>query len=119
MTRLLLIIALLCLSVAIPANAVTPKATLTGSVGPGATITLKKGTSKVTTLKPGLYKFVIRDKSTAHNFHLKGPNGYSKVLTGLAYVGTKTYLITLKPGVWTYICDPHKTFMHGSFKVAK
>jgi len=112
-----LIIALLSLAVAVPANAAIP--TLTGTVGPGATITLKKGTTKVTTLKAGTYKFVIRDRSTAHNFHLKGPNGYTKVLTGLNYVGMKTYTITLKPGAWTYICDPHKTFMRGSFRVTR
>src|SRR5215210_6677187 len=106
MTRLLLIIALLSLVVAVPANAVTPKATLTGTVGPGFTITLKKGTTKVTTLKAGLYKVVIVDKSNMHNFHLKGP-GYSRVLTGITYKGTKTFLITLKPGSWTYVCDPH------------
>jgi plastocyanin len=115
--KTLLIIALLSLVVAVPANAVTP--TLTGTVGPGATITLKKGTTKVTTLKAGTYRFVIRDRSTAHNFHLKGPGGYSKVLTGLAYVGTKTYTLTLKPGAYSYICDPHKTFMKGTFTVKR
>jgi plastocyanin len=117
--KTLLIIALLSLAVAVPANAVTQVVTLTGTVGPGTTITLKKGTTKVTTLKRGTYKFVIRDRSTAHNFHLKGPNGYSKVLTGLNYVGTKTYLIRLTPGAWSYICDPHRTFMKGSFRVTR
>jgi plastocyanin len=115
--KTLLIVAVLSLAVAGPANAVTP--TLTGTVGPGATITLKKGTTKVTTLKAGTYKFVIRDRSTAHNFHLKGPNGYSKVLTGLKFVGTKTYTLTLRPGAWSYICDPHRTFMKGSFTVTR
>jgi plastocyanin len=116
--KTLLMTGLVGLAVALPANAVTPKATLTGTVGPGSTITLKKGTTKVTTLRAGLYKFVITDRSAIHNFHLKGP-GYSKVLTGLAFTGTKTYLITLKPGSWSYVCDPHSSFMHGGFRVTR
>jgi plastocyanin len=117
--KTLLMIGLVGLAVALPANAVTPKATLAGTVGPGTTITLKKGGTKVTTLKAGLYKFVIADKSASHNFHLKGPAGYTKVLTTVRFVGTKTYLITLKPGLWTYVCDPHSTFMKGSFRVTR
>ena len=113
--KTLLLIALLGLAVALPADAATP--TLTGTVGPGFTITLKKAGVKVTTLKHGTYKFVISDKSSIHNFHLKGPNGYSKVLTGIAYTGTKTYTITVKPGTWRYVCDPHALTMKGSFKV--
>ena len=109
------LIALVVLALVAPASAATP--TLNGTVGPGATITLKRNGVKVTRLKKGTYKFVIADKSSIHNFHLKGPNGYTKVLTTVRFVGTKTYLITLKPGLWTYICDPHRTFMKGSFRV--
>jgi plastocyanin len=115
--KTLLLIALVALAVAVPANAAIP--ILTGTDGPGFTITLKKGTTKVTSLKAGTYKFVIRDKSSIHNFHLKGPNGYSKVLTTVKFVGTKTYTITLKPGAWTYICDPHRTTMKGAFRVTR
>jgi plastocyanin len=113
--KTLLLIALLALAVAVPANAATP--TLTGTVGPGFTITLKKAGAKVTSLKRGTYKFVISDKSSMHNFRLKGPNGYNKQLTGLSYTGTKTYTITLKPGTWRFVCDPHALTMKGSFKV--
>ena len=111
----LLLIPVLALGVAAPANAATP--TLTGTVGPGFTITLKKAGTKVTSLKRGTYKIVVSDKSNIHNFHLKGPNGYSKELTGIGYKGTKTYTITLKPGTWRYVCDPHFLTMKGSFKV--
>jgi hypothetical protein len=113
--KTLLLIAVLALAVAAPASASTPK--LTGTVGPGFTITLKKAGAKVTSLKHGTYKFVIADKSSMHNFHLKGPNGYSKVLTAVPYTGTKTYTITLKPGTWRFVCDPHAATMKGSFKV--
>ena len=120
--KTLLLIALLALVVAVPANAVPaahPK--LVGTVGPGFTITLKKSGVKVKTLKAGTYDVVINDKSSIHNFHLIGPKGYSKVLSGISYTGTKTYsgtkAIKLTPGTWRYVCDPHATTMKGSFKV--
>ena len=88
---------------------------LVGTVGPDFTITLKKGSKTVTTLKHGKYTFVIHDKSNLHNFHLKGP--VSKNMTTVTFVGTKTYTLTLKPGKYTYVCDPHAVAMHGSFRV--
>jgi plastocyanin len=102
----------LALAVA-PAFAATPK--LVGTVGPGFTITLTKGGKKVKTLKKGKYQLVIKDKSNIHNFHLKGP-GLTKS-TGVSFVGTKTLTITLKPGTYRYVCDPHASSMKGSFKV--
>jgi plastocyanin len=116
--KTLLIIALASLAVAAPANAATP--TLKGTVGPGETITLKLNKTKVKTLKAGKYKVVIYDKSSDHNFRLKGPAKYSRVLAGIGFVGTtKTYEITLRPGFWSYVCDPHSERMHGGFKVTK
>jgi plastocyanin len=100
---------------AVPAAfAATP--TLTGTVGPGFTITLKKGTAKVTTLKAGTYIFKIADKSSIHNFHLTGP-GINK-LTSVGGTGNFTWKLTLKKGTYKYVCDPHKSFMHGSFTVS-
>jgi plastocyanin len=32
-------------------------------------------------------------------------------------VGTKTWTVTLKAGKYTYVCDPHASFMKGSFTV--
>jgi plastocyanin len=120
--KTLLLIALLALAVAVPADAVTHP-TLTGTVGPGFTITLKKGTAKVATLKAGTYNIVINDKSNIHNFHLMGPKGYSKVLSGIGYVGQKKYTgktaIKLTPGKWRYVCDPHALTMKGSFTVTR
>jgi plastocyanin len=90
-------------------------AKLTGTVGPGFTITLKKGSSRVTTLKRGRYTFVIRDRSGEHNFHLRGPVG--RMLTSISWTGTKTVTVNLKPGRYTYVCDPHSDEMIGSFRV--
>jgi plastocyanin len=106
---------LACSAVAVPAGAATP-ITLNGTVGPGFSITLTKGGKKVTTLKAGSYKFVIADKAAIHDFHLMGP-GVNKLITTTTFTGTKSMTITLKKGTYTYICDPHKAFMHGSFKV--
>jgi plastocyanin len=39
-------------------------------------------------------------------------------LTTVAFKGTKTWTVTLRKGTYRYVCDPHKTFMKGSFRVA-
>ena len=95
-----------------------PAQSLTGTVGPGFTITLTLGGKKVTKLKAHTpYRFVIRDRATIHDFHLRGP-GIDRVLTSVAFQGTKSYTLTLKKGTYRFFCDPHAGFMHGSFRVA-
>jgi len=103
----------------VPAQASTPK--LTGKVGPGFTITLKKGTKKVTTLKAGKYSFAITDAASIHNFTLERKTGgkFEKTLTGTAFQGKKTVMVTLKPGKWKYYCSVHESQMFGFFKVTK
>ncbi len=103
------------LVLAAPSGAMGPTK-LKGTVGPGFTITLKKGTVKVKTLKAGKYSITVSDKSKIHNFHLKGP-GVNKVITGTPFQGTKTVTVTLKKGIYRYVCDPHATVMKGSFRV--
>ena len=88
---------------------------LKGSVGPGETIVLKKGASKVSTLKRGRYTIVVSDRSSEHNFRLSGP--VSRQITSISATGTKTITLTLKPGRYTYLCDPHAGDMRGSFRV--
>jgi len=101
--------------VAVPAAlAATP--TLVGTVGPGFTITLTKGGKKVSKLKAGTYIFKIADKSGIHNFHLKGPGVDKK--TSVGGQGTSTWKLKLKAGKYTFVCDPHKSFMKGSFTVS-
>jgi plastocyanin len=116
MSRIHLVLAAALAAVAVavaPAAAAPPK--LVGTVGPGFTITLTKGGAKVKTLKGGKYTLLIRDKSNIHNFHVRGP-GLNKS-TGVSFVGSKTITITVKKGTYKYVCDPHATSMHGSFKV--
>jgi plastocyanin len=110
----LVAVAAIVAALAVPgALAATP--TLNGTVGPGFTISLKKSGVKVTKLKAGKYVFKIADKSSIHDFHLKGP-GVNK-LTSVGKTGTTTWTLTLKKGKYTYVCDPHASFMKGSFTV--
>ncbi len=111
---LLLAAAVAALSVLVASAAAAPTK-LVGTVGPGFTITLTKGGKKVAKLKPGKYAILIRDKSSIHNFHLKGP-GLNK-LTSVQYVGNKTWAVTLKKGTYKYDCDPHAAVMKGAIKV--
>jgi len=93
------------------------KTLLAGSVGPGFTINLKTAAGKrVTTLKPGFYAIAVDDRSSIHDFHLKGP-GVDVKITGVAFVGTKTATVLLRKGTYVYVCDPHRGFMRGSFVV--
>jgi len=99
-------------------NASAAPKTVNGTVGPGFTITLKQSGSKVTKLKAGVqYRFVISDQSSIHDFHLSGP-GIDKVITAVDFTGTKSIVVKLKKGTYSFKCDPHASFMHGSFKVA-
>lgn len=93
--------------VAVPVFAATPK--LAGTVGPGFTIVMKKPT------KAGKYTLVVSDKSTIHNFHLKGKG--INVKTSVPATGSKTFKITLAKGKYTFLCDPHPTTMKGSFTI--
>ena len=112
---LALALALTMLVAAVSAPAMSgPK--LNAVVGPGFTITLKKGSKKVSKLKAGTYTIVVSDKSTAHDFHLKGPGVDKKTSTPKKQ--KKTWTVKLKKGKYSYVCDPHKSFMKGSFTVS-
>ena len=100
---------LAALAAALPAGAATP--TYQGTVGPGFTIKLAKKPTKA-----GKVTFVLADKSSIHNFHIVGPG--VNVKTSVGSTGTKTFTVTLKKGTYKFMCDPHASVMHGSFKVA-
>jgi len=97
------------LALAVPALGATP--TYKGTVGPGFTIKLAKKPTKA-----GKIKLVVSDKSDQHNFHLSGPG--VNVKTSVGQTGTKTFTVTLKKGTYKFVCDPHASFMKGSFKVS-
>jgi plastocyanin len=105
---LLLLVATVAVVVALPVVAATPK--LNGTVGPGFTIALAKKPTKA-----GKYTLVVSDKSSIHNFHLTGPG--VNVKTSVAAIGSKTFRITLKKGKYSFVCDPHASTMHGTFRI--
>jgi plastocyanin len=96
------------------AGAAMPK--LTASVSDPLNISLTVGGKKVSKLKAGTYTIVVLDKAADHNFHLKGP-GVNKS-TSVSAKSTTTWKVTLKKGSYTFVCDPHASFMKGSFTVS-
>jgi plastocyanin len=123
-TALALAVAGVASVAALPAAAATTPI-FTGSVGPGFTISLAKKPTKA-----GKVTLTIADKSSIHNFHLRGPGGrdiaaidaktkkaVKKIDTGVGPVGTRSYILTLAKGTYTFVCDPHLTSMKGSFTV--
>jgi plastocyanin len=107
----------LALAVATTSLAAPAAKTLQGSVGPGFTISLTLNGKTATKLKTGVrYRLVINDRSSIHDFHLTGP-GMDRMLTSVDFTGTKTFVLTLRKGVYRYFCDPHASVMHGSFRV--
>jgi plastocyanin len=91
---------------------------LEGVVGPGYKIEVERNDKDVKTLKAGTYKIKVEDKAAIHNFHLIGPGVNKK--TGVSFVGDRTWTIKLKPGRYTYQCDPHAASgMKGHFRVTR
>ena len=87
-------------------------ATLNGSVGPGFEISVS-GADGITA---GDYTLVVDDQSSAHNFHLTGPGGVD-VSTDVGAEGEESFAVTLEPGEYTFVCDPHASQMRGTFTV--
>jgi plastocyanin len=103
--------------IAVAAQGASTSKTLRAKTGPGFTISLKNAAGqKVKKLRHGTYTIKVSDKSAIHNFHLKGPGGVNKK-TSVPFVGSKTWHVKFVKGTYKYVCDIHKTIMHGSFKV--
>jgi hypothetical protein len=83
-----------------------------------STITLKRADgTNVTRVRHGLKTFVIRDRSSIHNFHLFGPGGVDRK-TGIAFVGTRTWSpVKLVAGTYVFRCDAHPRTMRKTFVV--
>jgi plastocyanin len=107
-TGLTSILAALALASSLPAATTTN--TLSGTVGPGFTITMNKKT-----VKAGSYVITIHDLASIHDFHLTG-SGVDKK-TSVGGTGTTKWTVKLKKGTYHFVCDPHRTIMHGVLKV--
>jgi plastocyanin len=95
-------------------RAAEPK--LFGVVGPDASISFKdEQGNRVTHLEPGAYEVQVKDLSDEHDFHLDGPGVDQR--TDVSFVGEVTWQVTFKDGNYKYYCDPHFTFMKGTFTV--
>jgi plastocyanin len=122
MTRTLRVVvaavaSLFALTVAATATAASAPKTVQGTVGPDFTIHLTLKGKSVTALKTGVrYRFLVSDRSSIHDFHLTGP-GLNRMLTAVDFTGTRSFVLTLRKGVYRYFCDPHASVMHGSFRV--
>jgi len=104
--------------IAAPAYARSSAVTLKGEVGPGFSIDVEKAGNDLKTIKAGTYKIKVEDKASTHNFHLFGP-GVNK-RTSVPFTGETTWTVKLKPGKYTYQCDPHASAgMKGTFKVTR
>ena len=117
MFRLTLLVSALAAAIFL-ASAQASTVRLTGEVGPGFTIEVTKAGKDVKTLKAGTYRIKVEDKSSVHNFHLFGPGLNKK--TGVGFTGETTWTIKLKPGRYTYQCDPHASVgMKDHFRVIR
>lgn len=84
--------------------------TLNGTVGPGYDISMDK-----TTVAAGTYTLNVDDQGSIHNFHFSGSG--VDVKTDVSGTGKKSFTVTLKPGTYTFVCDPHSSSMHGTLTV--
>jgi|Tabmets5t2r1_1033131.scaffolds.fasta_scaffold54039_3 plastocyanin len=101
---------------ALLAPATAQAKTFYGRVGPGFTITLKRADGTIVRrVQHERHTFVIRDRSSMHNFHLFGPGVDRR--TGVAFTGRRRWSIRLRAGTYRYRCDPHRTTMRGRFAV--
>jgi hypothetical protein len=89
---------------------------LKGKVGPGFEIRMTtEGGQPLKSVPSGSYIIEVDDLSEAHNFHLSGPGIDEK--TVVEATGTTRWAVDLQNGTYTFVCDPHKSSMNGSFKV--
>jgi len=79
-------------------------------VGPGFDISMGEST-----VAAGTYTLKVDDQASIHNFHLTGDG--VDVSTDVSGTGEKTFTVTLKPGTYTFVCDPHSSQMHGTLTV--
>ena len=68
----------------------------------------------VTTLAAGEYTIDVTDYSTIHNFALSG-SGVDEA-TSVSKVEKTTWTVTVEPGRYSFVCDPHPS-MNGGFAV--
>ena len=104
--RLLLVLAS-ALAVVASASAAIPAKPVHASMSTTSTMPLVD--------TPWRYTIVVKDQAADHNFLLTGPGVDKKTSVGAKT--TATWTLTLKKGTYKFVCDPHASFMKGSFTV--
>ena len=69
----------------------------------------------VTRVPPGTWTFVVRDRSTLHNFHFASNQDRTvDFRTALDFVGEQSFTVTLQADTeYAYACEPHWQTMNG------
>src|SRR5215208_211467 len=116
------LVAIAAAVILVPGQALADEPTLTAIVGvnDGFNITLDDASGKkVSRLLPGTYTVVVKDLSTAHNFHLASNSDTTvDFRTDLDFVGEQTFTVTFQNNMrYAYACEPHWQTMNGSFFV--
>lgn len=112
-----LIVAFVATAVALAATSVAEARTYYGTVGPGAKISFRNAAgTRVYRVPAGLHRIIVRDRSSVHNFHLRG-RGVNRA-TGIAFVGRRIWrsVRIYRGSIYRYVCDPHATGMRGRFR---
>jgi hypothetical protein len=77
---------------------------------------LDENDDPVTDLPAGEYNIEVSDPTDVHNFHLSGGDGAVDEKTSPAEKIETVWVVTLDPGEYRYMCDPHPS-MNGRFTV--
>jgi copper binding plastocyanin/azurin family protein len=91
---------------------------LKGEVYPNSLFKIElenKAGKKLKSVNAGTYRIKIEDKATIHNFRLKGP-GFNKA-TRVRGRTEAIWVVKLRKGTYTFLCDPHASTMRGKFRV--
>jgi hypothetical protein len=107
------LVAAFALPVAASGSPIVPQ--LTASVTAKSVTLVGADGKKVRVLQPNTYRIVVRDRTTAQNFHLVGPGLNTK--TKIAGKTTATWRVYLQPGSYSYRSDRNAR-LRGTFIVA-
>jgi hypothetical protein len=116
----ILAIAAAAVAVATTASGARTPVRLLGVVGPNNEnrITLSTSAGRpVKTLHAGRYVIAVDDEATIHDFHIWGPS--VDKTTGVEWKGRATWKVTLRPGLYHVLCDPHARVMAFTFTVSR
>jgi hypothetical protein len=106
------VLSVLVLPVTASGSPIVPQ--LTANVTAKSISLVRSDGSRVRALQPNMYRFMVRDRTTAQNFHLVGPT--VNVRTKVPAKTTVTWRVYLEPGSYTYRSDKNPR-LRGSFIV--